>query len=129
MRKTAAKKTVRKTARKTATKTAAKTVAKTAVKKTARPLTKTQLIACLAEKTELQKKQVAEFLETLADVAYKEAKKGFTLPGFGKLVLQKRKARMGRNPQTGEPVKIPAKTVVKFRISKVCKDAILGVKK
>jgi len=71
----------------------------------------------------------AEVLDELAEVGYREAKKGFTIPGFGKLVLVKRKARMGRNPQTGEPVKIPAKTVVKFRIAKACKDAVLGTKK
>lgn len=96
---------------------------KPAVKK---PMTKSQLLAHLSEKCELSKKQVGALLDELASVGYKEAKKGFTLPGFGKLVLVKRKARMGRNPATGEQMKIPAKTVVKFRISKACKDAILG---
>ncbi|NJO85716.1 MAG: HU family DNA-binding protein, partial [Synechococcaceae cyanobacterium RM1_1_27] len=66
------------------------------------------------------------FLDSLCDLAYGEAKKGFTLPGFGKLVLVNRKARMGRNPATGETIKIPAKKVVKFRVAKACKDAILG---
>jgi DNA-binding protein HU-beta len=62
----------------------------------------------------------------LADVAYKQAKHGFTLPGIGKLVVVKRKARMGRNPATGEQIKIPAKTVVRFRIAKACKDAAVS---
>ena len=77
---------------------------KAAVKKTAakKPMTKSQLIAYLADKCELTKKQVIDLLEELAAVGYKESKKGFTLPGFGKLVLVKRKARMGRNPATGE---------------------------
>ncbi|HEB72877.1 MAG TPA: HU family DNA-binding protein, partial [Nitrospirae bacterium] len=65
-------------------------------------------------------------LEDLAQLAYKESKLGFTLPGLGKLVLVNRKARMGRNPQTGEAIKIPAKKVVKFRVAKACKDSVLG---
>jgi len=69
-----------------------------------------------------------QFLDDLAALAYKEAKNTFTLPGLGKLVLVNRKARMGRNPQTGEPIKIPAKRVVKFRVAKACKDAVLGKK-
>jgi DNA-binding protein HU-beta len=100
-----------------------------APKKSATPMTKAQLVSHLAESVGAQKKLVAQILEELAATAYKEAKKGFTVPGFGKLVLVKRKARMGRNPQTGDPVKIPAKTVVKFRVAKACKDAILGAKK
>lgn len=110
-------------------------MAKTAAKKTtskkssAKPMTKSQLVTHMAETIGLTKKQVNEFFDELANVGYKEAKKGFNLPGFGKLVLQKRKARKGRNPATGEEIKIPAKTVVKFRISKQCKDAILGDKK
>lgn len=91
-----------------------------------KPITKSQLIAMLAEKAGITKKQTGDVLAELAAVGYKEAKKGFTLPGFGKLVVVKRKARMGRNPATGEPIKIPAKTVVKFRIAKACKDAVLG---
>ena len=59
-------------------------------------------------------------------LAYKNAKNGFTVPGIGKLVLVNRKARMGRNPATGEAIKIKAKRVVKFRVAKACKDAILG---
>lgn len=108
-----------------AKKTAAPKAATGAAKK---PLTKSQLITHLSEKTTIPKKQVNELFNELAAVGYKEAKKGFTLPGFGKLVLVKRKARTGRNPATGEPIKIPAKTVVKFRISKAAKDAILGEK-
>ena len=69
------------------------------------------------------------FLEELASLAYKEAKNSFTLPGLGKLVLVNRKARMGRNPATGEAIKIPAKKVVKFRVGKAAKDAILGAKR
>jgi DNA-binding protein HU-beta len=61
----------------------------------------------------------------MVEMAYKGAKDGFTIPGVGKLVLVRRKARMGRNPATGEAIKIPAKTVVKFRIAKVTKDAVL----
>ena len=91
----------------------------------AKRLTKAQLTAHLAEKVGVTKKQAGEFLETLAETAYKEAKKGFTIPGIGKLVVVKRKARMGRNPATGEPLKIAAKTVLKFRIAKAAKDAVL----
>ncbi len=89
-------------------------------------MTKSQVQTALAEKTGLSKKEVKSFLEDLADLAYKEAENGFTLPGLGKLVLVNRKARMGRNPATGEAIHIPAKRVVKFRVAKVCKEAILG---
>ena len=89
-------------------------------------MTKTQTVACLAEKTELSKAQVATFLEELAKLSYVEAKNGFTLPGIGKLVLVNRAARMGRNPATGESIQIPAKTVVKFRVAKACKEAVLS---
>lgn len=94
-------------------------------------LTKAQIIATLADSFEMSKKDVASFFDGLNDLAYKEAKKNgsFLLPGFGKLVLQKRKARMGRNPATGEAIKIPAKTVVKMRLAKACKDAIVPPKK
>ena len=67
--------------------------------------------------------------ESLAALAYKGAKDGFTIPGIGKLVKVRRKARMGRNPATGESIKIPAKTVLKFRIAKAAKDAVLPAKK
>lgn len=94
----------------------------------AKAMTKSQIIDHLATKLDLQKKVVVTGLETLVALAYKEAKNGFTLPGLGKLVLVNRKARMGRNPQTGEAIKIPAKRVVKFRVAKAAKDAILGGK-
>jgi DNA-binding protein HU-beta len=94
----------------------------------AKALTKSQIAATLAEKTEISKKQAVAVLEELAGLAYKQAKNSFTLPGIGKLVLVNRKARMGRNPATGEAIKIPAKKVVKFRVAKAAKDAILGTK-
>ena len=96
---------------------------------TAKPMTKSEIVAHLAEKNELTKKQAAAVLEDLVALAYKEAKKGFTIPGLGKMVVVSRKARMGRNPATGEAIKIPAKKVLKFRIAKAAKDAILPSKK
>jgi DNA-binding protein HU-beta len=89
-------------------------------------MTKTQLVRHLAEKLESNNKTAAAFLEHLADVAVKETKKSgiFVIPGVGRLVKAHRKARMGRNPQTGEPIQIKAKTVVKFRVAKATKDAI-----
>ena len=89
-------------------------------------LTKSATAKMLAEKVGISRKQAMTFMEELATLAYKEAKNSFTLPGLGKLVLVNRKARMGRNPATGEAIKIPAKKVVKFRVAKACKDAILG---
>jgi DNA-binding protein HU-beta len=94
----------------------------------AKAMTKSQLVAKLAEKASLTKKAASDILEFIAEVAYKEAKNTFTLPGIGKLVLVQRKARMGRNPATGEAIKIKAKKVVKFRVAKAAKDAILGAK-
>jgi DNA-binding protein HU-beta len=91
-------------------------------------LTKSQIAATLAEKVEITKKQASETLEAIAQLAYKNAKNTFTLPGLGKLVLVNRKARIGRNPATGEQIQIPAKRVVKFRVAKAAKDAILGAK-
>lgn len=82
----------------------------------------------MAEKVGITKKQAAQFLDDLAALAYKNAKNTFTLPGLGKLVLVNRKARVGRNPMTGETINIPAKRVVKFRVAKAAKDAILGSK-
>ncbi len=92
-------------------------------------MTKAQLVAHLAETAEVTKKQAAAILEELAQQAYKQAKLGFTVPGIGKLVMQQRAARWGRNPQTGEKIKIKAKKVVKFRVAKACKDAIIPPKK
>jgi DNA-binding protein HU-beta len=89
-------------------------------------MTKAQIVAGVAEKVGITKKQAGETIEALAMMAYKNAKNGFTVPGLGKLVLVNRKARMGRNPATGAEIKIPAKRVVKFRVAKACKDAILG---
>ncbi len=91
----------------------------------AKPLTKSQIITKLSEATELTKTDVKNVLEELSNLAYKEAKKGFTVPGLGKLVVVHRKARMGRNPATGEAIKIKAKKVLKFRIAKAAKDATL----
>jgi len=94
-----------------------------------RALTKSQVAASLAETSGITKKQSVGFLQSLADLAYKQAKNSFTIPGIGKLVLVNRKARIGRNPATGEQIQIPAKKVVKFRVAKAAKDAILGPKK
>ncbi|MEQ8768195.1 MAG: HU family DNA-binding protein [Planctomycetota bacterium] len=97
-----------------------------ATRAAAKPMTKAQISDHLAKKLGTTKKDVNIFLEELSNLAYKEAKRGFTIPGIGKLVCQRRKARKGRNPATGEEIKIPAKTVVKFRVAKACKDAVLG---
>ena len=94
----------------------------------AKALTKSQITAAVAETVGLTKKQATETLEAIVTLAYKNAKNTFTLPGLGKLVLVNRKARMGRNPATGETIKIAAKRVVKFRVAKAAKDAILGTK-
>lgn len=89
-------------------------------------MTKTQLVRHMAERLDTNNKTAAAFLEHLADTAVKETKKLgiFVIPGLGRLVKAHRKERMGRNPQTGEPIKIKAKTVVKFRVAKAAKDAI-----
>jgi DNA-binding protein HU-beta len=94
-------------------------------------MTKTELEVALAQATQTNKKTAGVFLDTLGALAYKEIKKNgeFVLPGFGKLVKQKRKARTGFNPKTQEKIRIPAKTVVKFRVAKAVKDAVLGAKK
>jgi DNA-binding protein HU-beta len=94
-------------------------------------LTKTQLVRQMAEKLELPNKQSAAFFDLLAETAVKETKKNgvFVIPGLGRLVKAERKARMGRNPQTGEAIKIRAKTVVKFRVAKAAKDVIAPPKK
>ncbi len=93
-----------------------------------KPLTKSQIAEHLAQKSGLTKRAIVQFLDDLATLAYREAKNVFTLPGLGKLKLANRKARIGRNPQTGKEIKIPAKRVVKFRVVKAAKDAILGKK-
>lgn len=97
----------------------------------AKVMTKSETVAHLAGKLEITKKQAAAGLEELAALAVNETKKSgqFVVPGIGKLVKVNRKARMGRNPATGETIKIPAKTVVKFRVAKACKDAVVPPKK
>lgn len=92
-------------------------------------LTKTEIIKQLAEKSGITKKQAGAVLENLVALAYKHAKEGFVIPGLGKLVVKQRAARKGRNPKTGEIIDIPAKRVLKFRIAKAAKDAVLGKKK
>ncbi len=94
----------------------------------AKALSKSQIAAAIADKNSLTKKQATEILESITELAYKNAKNSFTLPGLGKLVLVNRKARVGRNPATGASINIPAKKVVKFRVAKAAKDAILGAK-
>jgi DNA-binding protein HU-beta len=94
-------------------------------------MTQTQLVRSLAEGNEISNKQAKAILEGLASIAIAEVKKNgvFVLPGIGRLVRQDRKARTGRNPATGETIKIPAKKVVKFRVAKAAKDAIVPPKK
>ena len=91
----------------------------------AKALTKSQILTKLADTTGMKKKDVVSLVEALVGLAYKEAKNSFTIPGLGKLVLVNRKARMGRNPATGETIKIAAKKVLKFRVAKAAKDAVL----
>jgi DNA-binding protein HU-beta len=88
--------------------------------------TKTEIITGVAEAAEIAKKQAKAAIEGLVAMAYKGAADGFTIPGLGKLIKVKRKARMGRNPATGAVIQIPAKTVLKFRIAKAAKDAVLS---
>jgi DNA-binding protein HU-beta len=103
----------------------AKVAKKAAVKA---PKTKSQIMAAIAEKACISKKQAKEAVEALLAVAYAGAKSktGFMIPGLGKLIKVQRKARMGRNPATGQAIKIPAKTVVKFRLAKAAKEAVLN---
>jgi DNA-binding protein HU-beta len=117
-------------------KTAAKPIAAkpsaTPTKKTAttKKMSKTELVKLVAEQMELSTKQSAAFFDLLASIVIQETKKNgeFTIPGLGKLVKAQRAARIGRNPQTGESIKIKAKTVVKFRVAKAAKDLIAPVK-
>lgn len=90
-------------------------------------MTKAQTISTLAEKLGKSKKEATEMIDALVNLAYAETKKSgeFTVPGLGKLQKKNRAARMGRNPATGEQISIPAKTVVKFRLAKAAKEAIL----
>jgi len=91
----------------------------------AKPMTKSRVIAALAEKVDIPKKQSAAYLEALAQLAHREAKNGFTIPGVGKLVVRNYKARMGRNPQTGEVLAVPARKSLKFVVAKGAKDSAL----
>lgn len=95
----------------------------------AKAMTKAQIVETLAKKMDMTKKDVSQFFDELAALAYKEAKNGFTIPGIGKLTVVKRKARMGRNPATGEKIRIPARKALKFRIAKAAKDGALPAKK
>jgi DNA-binding protein HU-beta len=97
----------------------------------AKAMSKSQIAATVAEKVGITKKQAVQALDLVADLAYKQAKNTFTLPGLGKLVLVNRPARemtMQFGPNKGQVIKIPAKRVVKFRVAKAAKDAILGAK-
>ncbi len=93
-------------------------------------MTKTQLQTALAEATQTDRKTAGALMAAIVDIAYRETKKKgeFVIPGIGKLVKQKRKARTGVNPKTGEKIKIAAKTVVKLRLAKAAKDAVLGAR-
>jgi DNA-binding protein HU-beta len=97
----------------------------------AQRMTQTQLVRTLAESCEVNNKVARQFLECLSSLAVSEVKKNgvFVIPGLGRLVRQDRKARTGRNPATGETIKIPAKKVVKFRVAKAAKDSIVPPKK
>jgi DNA-binding protein HU-beta len=90
----------------------------------AKSLTKAEIVEKLAKAADLPKNKTAQVLDALAALAYAQAKNGFTIPGIGKIVVSKRKARTGRNPQTGASIKIPAGKVLKMRFSKAAKDAV-----
>lgn len=91
----------------------------------AKTMTKNQVLDHMAKKTQVTKKLAGQFIDEFVKLSYKEAKKSFVIPGLGKLVVVNRKARTGRNPATGETIQIPAKKVLKFRIAKAAKDAVL----
>lgn len=102
-----------------------------ATKAAKKKMTQSEILNHFAEKFDMKRSQVKEIFEELANLAGTQVKKNgeFTLPGFGKLVLSQRKAREGRNPQTGETIQIPAKTTLKFRIGKGMKDSVIPAKK
>ena len=110
---------------------AAKANSKATGKTTGKRMSQSEVMNHFAEKFELKRAQVKEFFEELTELASKEVKKNgeFILPGFGKIVLAKRKAREGRNPATGETIKIAAKTTLKFRVGKAMKDGVVPAKK
>ncbi len=87
-------------------------------------MTKAQIITTLADKTKMSKKDIISVMNAQMELAYREAKNGYVIPGVGKLVIVNRKARKGRNPATGEAIQIPAKRVLKFRVAKAAKDTI-----
>ena len=98
----------------------------------AKAMTKSEVASQMAEKVGITKKQASQFFETLADLAYKQAKNTFVLPGIGKLVLVERAARkmiMRFGEKAGQEITVPKKKVLKFRVAKAAKDAILGAKK
>lgn len=121
------KASVKKSAASVATKTNTVPAKKTVI---IRKMTKSELVRLVAEKMELTTRQSAAFFDLLASTAIQETKKNgeFTIPGLGKLVKAQRAARLGRNPQTGESIKIKAKTAIKFRVAKAAKDAIAPTK-
>ncbi|NLT51509.1 MAG: HU family DNA-binding protein [Ignavibacteria bacterium] len=90
-----------------------------------KPMTKGEIVDHFAEKFGVTKKLAGQIIDEYAALVYKEAKNDFTLPGIGKMVVVKREAREGRNPSTGQKIKIPAKQVLKFRVAKACSDAVL----
>ncbi len=92
----------------------------------ARAMTKAKIVAALAVKVGIPKKTSAAYLDALAALAYKETRHGFSIPGIGKLMIGHSKARRGSNPRTGEAMKIRAKRRVRFRVSKLARDAIIG---
>lgn len=97
----------------------------------AKQLTKSQIAATIADEAEISKKQASTVLQTLSELAYKNAKNSFVIPGIGKVVLANRPARemiMRFGPKAGQKIKVPAKRVLKFRFAKAAKDAILGSK-
>ena len=110
------------------TKTGEELIGREVASKKIKALTKSQIASEIAQKNGITKAQAVSILEHLASLAYIHAKDSFTIPGLGKLVLVDRKARIGRNPATGETIQIKAKKVVKFRVAKAAKDAILGMK-
>jgi DNA-binding protein HU-beta len=96
----------------------------------AKAATKADIIAKIADDAGITKVQAKAALESLTTQVYKGAKSkdGFTVPGIGKLIKHRRKARKGHNPATGEQIKIPAKTILKFRVAKAATDAVVGKK-
>ena len=95
----------------------------------AKPMTKSDIVDHLSKKMGTTKKLSTQFLEEFVQLAYKEAKKSFVIPGLGKLSVSSRKKRKGRNPATGAEIIIPAKKVLKFRVAKAASDAVVPPKK